>query len=48
MPAYFFSKKSKKSIEIFENPLTKCFLYGIIYISKGERITQKPQKEKTS
>ena len=40
MPAYFFSKNSKKSIEIFENPLTKCFLYGIIYTSKGERITQ--------
>ena len=41
MPAYFFLKKiSKKSIEIFENLLTKCFLYGIIYTSKGERITQ--------
>ena len=36
MPAYFFSKKSKKSIEIFENPLTKCFLYGIIYMQSRE------------
>lgn len=42
MPAYFFSKKySKKSIEIFEKYLTKCFLCGIIYTSKGERITQR-------
>ena len=41
MPACFFLKKnSKKSIEIFENHLAKCFLYGIIYTSKGERITQ--------
>ena len=33
MPAYFFLKKySKKSIEIFEKPLTKCFFYGIIYM----------------
>lgn len=40
MPAFFLKKNLKKSIEIFENLLTKCFFYGIIYTSKGERITQ--------
>ena len=36
MPAYFSQKISKKSIEIFKNLLTKCFLYGIIYMQSRE------------
>ena len=29
---FFLKKYSKKSIEIFEKYLTKCFFYGIIYM----------------